>query len=121
MVGKLLYTDDTITRSSFVIGADNVFVRDNLFHEAGLLENIAQTAALRAGYIAQEENRPVSVGYIGAVKNLDIFILPKVGDEIMTEVTIETKVMDITVLTGEVKHNEALLAQCEMRVLAEKE
>jgi len=121
MVGKLLYTDDTVTRSSFVIGADNVFVRNNLFQEAGLLENIAQTAALRAGYIAHAENKPVAIGYIGAVKNLDIFNLPKVSDEIITEVTIETKVMDITVLTGRVRHNEALLAQCEMRVLMKKE
>lgn len=121
MVGKLLYTDENITRSSFIIGAENVFVRNNLFQEAGLLENIAQTAALRAGYIAQEENRPVAVGYIGAVKNLDIFNLPKAGDEIMTEVIIETKAMDITVLSGKVWYNDVLLAQCEMRVLAEKE
>jgi predicted hotdog family 3-hydroxylacyl-ACP dehydratase len=121
MVGKLLYTDETITRSSFVIGADNVFVRNNLFREAGLLENIAQTAALRAGYIAHAENKPVAVGYIGAAKNLDIFNLPKVNDEIITEVTIETKVMDITVLTGKVKQNETLLAQCEIRVLTEKD
>jgi len=121
MVGKLLYTDENTTRSSFVIGADNVFVRNNLFQEAGLLENIAQTAALRVGYIGHVENKPVVVGYIGAVKNLEIFNLPKVNDEIITEVTIETKVMDITVLTGKVKHNDELLAQCEMRVLTEKE
>lgn len=121
MVGKLLYTDENITRSSFVVGADNVFVRNNLFQEAGLLENIAQTAALRAGYVAHTENKPVAVGYIGAVKNLEIFDLPKVGDEIITEITVETKVMGITVLTGKVWYNDVLLAQCEMRVLTEKE
>jgi hypothetical protein len=121
MVGKLLYTDENTTSSSFVIGADNVFVRNNLFQEAGLLENIAQTAALRAGFIAHAGNKPVAVGYIGAVKNFDVFKLPKVNDEIITDVTIETKVMDITVLTGKVKHNDELLAQCEMRVLTEKE
>src|ERR1700676_785962 len=54
MVGKLLYIDETNTRSSFRITNDNVFVKDNLFQEAGLLENIAQTAALRAGYLANE-------------------------------------------------------------------
>jgi hypothetical protein len=121
MVGKLLYTDATLTRSSFIVAADNVFVNNNLFQEAGLLENIAQTAALGAGYMEYIANKPVAPGYIGAVKNLEIFNLPKVNDEIMTEVTIETKVMGITVLTGKVKHNGALLAQCEMRVVTEKE
>jgi predicted hotdog family 3-hydroxylacyl-ACP dehydratase len=121
MVDKLIYTDDSTTRSSFNIRADNIFTRDNVLQEAGLLENIAQTAALRAGYIAQAGNTKVALGYIGAVKNLEIFFLPKVNNNIVTEIFIETKVMGITVLTGKVWQNEALLAQCEMRVLTDNE
>lgn len=121
MIGKLLYTDEDITRSSFVIGADNIFVSNNLFREAGLLENIAQTAALRAGFIGQAEHKPVAAGYIGAVKDFEVFGLPKTGEEITTEIKIETKVMNITVLLGKVWRDKELLAQCEMRVLADKE
>jgi predicted hotdog family 3-hydroxylacyl-ACP dehydratase len=121
MVDQLLYTDDKITRSSFTIGADNIFTRDNVFQEAGLLENIAQTAALRAGYTAQAENKKVAPGYIGSVKNLEIFILPKVKQSIVTEVMIETKVMGITVLIGKVWHGQDLLAQSEMRVFTDNE
>ena len=86
MVGKLLFTDEVSTRSSFTIKPDNVFVKDNVLQEAGLMENIAQTAALRAGYTAQTENKPVTVGYIGAVSNFEIFDLPKASDEIETEI-----------------------------------
>ena len=121
MVGKLLFTDDTITRSSFLITADNIFVRNNLFQEAGLLENIAQTAALRAGYIAEKEGLPVAAGYIGAVKNFEIYNLPKTGEEIITEIKIETKVMGITVISGKVWNDERLIVQCEMKVVADNE
>ena len=61
MVDKLLYADETTTRSSFIIPADNVFVMDGIFQEAGLMENMAQTAAARAGYMAKAENKPVAV------------------------------------------------------------
>ena len=116
MVGKLLFTDEVGTRSSFIIEADNVFVKDNVFQEAGLMENIAQTAALRAGYVAQTENKPVGVGYIGAVSNFEIFDLPKACDEIETEIRVEDQIFDVTILSGKVWHMENLLAQCEMKL-----
>lgn len=120
MVGKLLGTDELSTRSSFHIKGDNVFVKQGLFQEAGLMENIAQTAALRAGYVAQTENKPVATGYIGAVSNFEIFGLPKVNDEIETEITIENQIFDVTVLSGKVWQNENLLAQCEMKLFISK-
>ncbi len=116
MVGKLLSVDENNTRSSFVINADNVFVKDGLFQEAGLLENIAQTAALMAGYYANAENKPVAVGYIGAIKDLEIFNLPKVGDELTTEIIVENKILDVTVISGKVWHSGNLQAQCEMKL-----
>lgn len=116
MVGKLLHTDETNTRSSFLINADNVFVKNNIFQEAGLLENIAQTAALGAGYIAKKENKPVTSGYIGAVKDFEVFNLPKVNDELITEITIENRIFDVTVITAKVWHKDTLLAACEMKV-----
>lgn len=116
MVGKLLFTNEVSTRSSFTIKPANVFVKDNVFQEAGLMENIAQTAALRAGYVAQSENRPVAIGYIGAVSNFEIFDLPEIGDEIETEIRVENQIFDVTLLSGKIWHNGNLLAQCEMKL-----
>lgn len=121
MVGKLLSSDENLTRSSFVIPTDNVFVKNTFFQEAGLMENIAQTAALRAGYIAHAENKPVAVGYIGAVSKFEVFDLPKTGDEIVTEISIQNQVFDIAVLSGRVWLGETLIAQCEMKVFSKNE
>ncbi|WP_096357435.1 3-hydroxyacyl-ACP dehydratase [Mucilaginibacter gotjawali] len=116
MVSKLLQADELNARSSFLICMDNVLVKNNTFQEAGLLENMAQTAALWAGYMAKEENRPVSVAYIGAIKNLEIYKLPIINDELITEITIENQIFGMTVFSGRVWHDKNLLAQCEMKV-----
>ncbi|MFA6085017.1 3-hydroxyacyl-ACP dehydratase [Mucilaginibacter sp.] len=120
MVGKLLLVDETITRSSFVIKSDNIMVKNGFFQEAGLMENIAQTAALRAGYLAHTENKPVENGYIGSVKNFEVYGLPKIDDELLTEINIEDKVFNVTVLTGKVWLNDTLIASCEMKVFEGK-
>jgi predicted hotdog family 3-hydroxylacyl-ACP dehydratase len=116
MIDQLTYSDDTSSRSSFLIKQENIFVSNGKFREAGLVENIAQTAAARAGHESHSKNEPVKVGYIGAVKNLEIFSLPNVNDEIETEVAIENQVFDVTIITGKVRGNGKLLAQCEMKI-----
>ncbi len=116
MIDQLQYSDETITRCGFRVTAENVLTIDGEFTEAGLLENIAQTAAARAGYMARLENKPVRMGYIGAVKNLEIFSLPKTNDVLVTEIKMEESVLNVSVISGKVWCNETLMAQCEMKV-----
>ncbi len=116
MVSKLLFVDEQSAQSEFLIRSDNVFLKNNLFQEAGLLENMAQTAALHAGYLAKVENKPVAVGYIGAIRDLEIFKLPRLNEVLYTEITIENQIFDVTVFSGKVWHENELLAQCEMKV-----
>lgn len=120
MVDKLLSSDENSTQTAFRVKEENVLVSNGEFSEAGLMENIAQTAAARAGYMAMMENRPVAVGYIVAVKNLEIFDLPKINDELITEVTIKTEVVDMTVISGTVNRYGKVLARCEMNIILTK-
>lgn len=120
MVDELVFSDEYITRTSFRISGDNVLVVNGEFTEAGLMENIAQTAAAGTGYIAQAGNKPVALGYIGSVKNFEVFELPKVNDELLTEVKIEEQVFDMTVISGTVKCNDVLMARCEMNIFISK-
>jgi len=116
MIDALLHSDDRLTKTTFLVKQENIFVMDGLFREAGLLENIAQTAAARVGYIVQKENKPAPMGYIGAVKNFEVFDLPKVNEELETEITITNQIFDITVITGKVTCNQKIIAQCEMKI-----
>ena len=116
MVNKLVYFDDKITRTNFIIKKDNILLEDDHFSAAGLVENIAQTAAARVGYIAGIEKKSVQVGYIGAVKNLVINHLPSINDELITEVSVINQIFDVTIISGKVKCNNILIASCEMKI-----
>jgi predicted hotdog family 3-hydroxylacyl-ACP dehydratase len=116
MVDKLLSFDEKVTRTGFRIQADNIFVENGEFKEPGLVENIAQTAAARAGFISKTENKPVGVGYIGAVNGLQVYSLPKTGDELITEITIENQIFDVTLISGKITCNGQLIAQCKMKI-----
>jgi len=116
MIDELVYSDGNSTRTGLQVRADNIFVENGLLTEPGLLENIAQTAAARAGYEANKENAPVRVGYIGAVKNFDVLDLPAVGDNIETEIIIGNRVFDVSVINGTICCKGRVLAKCEMKI-----
>lgn len=116
MVDRVLNSDENSTRTSFKITGDNIFVTGGRFREPGLLENIAQTAAAGAGELALQENKPVAIGYIGAVKNLEIGELPFVNDELETEIRMEESVFDVAVITGTVWCRGKVVAQCGMKI-----
>jgi len=116
MIDKLLSFSETTTTTGLSIRADNIFVENGHFKEPGLVENIAQTAAARAGYVSQTEKKPVLVGYIGAINNLQVFMLPKSGDELITEITIENQIFDVTLISGKITCNGQPVAQCKMKI-----
>ncbi len=116
MIDELVDSDETSTRTSFRVRADNIFVENGLLKEPALVENIAQTAAARAGYITTKENLPVLIGYIGAIKDLEIFNLPKISDNLETEIIIKNQIFDVTLISGTVRCNGVVMAQCEMKI-----
>lgn len=116
MVDELLFSDDNITRTGFTIPADSVFAINGEFSEAGLMENMAQTAAAGSGNMARIENRAVANGYIGQVKNMEIFKLPKVGDMLITETKTEVQMFNAGIVLGTIWYNDAVIATCEMKI-----
>ena len=120
MIDALTGYDEIITQTRFKVKADNIFVENGKFTEPGLVENIAQTAAARAGYVAGLQNQRVQTGYIGAIKNLVIHSLPFVNDELITEIRIENQIFDVMLIKGKVNCDNRLLAECEMKIFISK-
>ncbi len=120
MVDELLHCDEKTGRTGFLVRADNIFVENGELREPGLAENIAQTAAARSGYLGGRSDEPIPVGYIGGIKNLEIMALPKTGDELITEITIENQIFDVMLISGRVFCREQLMAQCEMKIFINK-
>ena len=116
MVDGLVVSNGELTVSQLVIDKQNIFCKDGFFQEPGLIENIAQTAALRAGYMAKQNNEEVVTGYIGSVKKLKIYTLPKDTDTLQTRITVQHELLTASVIKGEVFVNNNKVAEGEMTI-----
>lgn len=117
MIDELLFADEKITRTSFVVNQQNILCEENNLSEAGVLENIAQTAAAGAGFRAKQKNRNVEQGYIAAIKKFEIFSLPEINDRLITEVIITENIFTMTTIEGKIFSNDRLIAQCDMKII----
>lgn len=116
MIDELVDCTEQSAKTIFRVRKDNLFVKNDLLRESALVENIAQTAAARIGYICRQENKPVPIGYIAAIQNLLIEDLPVTGETLETEITIKNQVMHVTIITGSVKVDDQVVATCEMKI-----
>lgn len=116
MIDRLVNNNDQITESGLEITSDNVFCKDGFLSASGLTENIAQTAAARGGYSALIAKKPVNIGFIGAVKKLKVYELPRVGERIDTRIEVKNRVMGFSLVSGQVFCRGKLMAECEMRI-----
>ncbi|MDR0872974.1 MAG: pseudouridylate synthase [Prevotellaceae bacterium] len=121
MVEKLLHCDLEKTKTSLSIINDNIFVENDAFSQSGIVENVAQTCAARLGYL--NRNQPVKIGMIGSINDFEFSgILPKAGQEIITEISVEAEVGQIILLNASVLCNENIVATGKMKVvLTDKE
>ena len=103
--------------TGLTIRDDNMFCEDGLFREPGIIEHIAQSAALKAGYEQHTKNIPPTIGYIGSIKNFVLHFLPCTGDRLTTTVTVLHVVGNVVVLHGKVECDGKVVAECEMKVV----
>lgn len=118
MIHNLLEAGEEKAVTQLHISRDNIFVGDGVLTEPGLVENIAQTAAVQVGYVCVQKNIHVPIGYIAAIKDLKVYRLPSENSTITTTVTVKNQVLDITLVEGEIIQNGEILCRCEMRIFA---
>jgi 3-hydroxyacyl-[acyl-carrier-protein] dehydratase len=118
MVHDLLEATDKSAVTQFDIAPDNVFVSEGFLQEPGMVENIAQTAAVYIGYQFMLKNLPIPIGYIAAIQDLKVEDLPPANARLTTRVNVTNRVLDVTVVQGTVEVNERILCSCEMKVFA---
>jgi 3-hydroxyacyl-[acyl-carrier-protein] dehydratase len=120
MIHDLVEASDEHAKTQLHIAADNVFAEDGFFREPGMVENIAQTAAVQVGYIFKKKNMPIPIGYIAGIKDLRVSGLAPVGATLTTEIRILNQVMDVTLVAGTITHEGHEICRCEMRIFVRK-
>ncbi len=121
MIDNVVDIDKEKVLSDYKISNENPLIKDGYFQEGGLIENVAQTAAAGAGYESVSNNKPVNIGFIGSVKNLKTYSLPKPGDIIETETLTISKIMNANIIKGKVKSSGITLMECEINIFMQEQ
>lgn len=120
MVDKLIFFSEEKVVSGLTVSEENIFTNNARFTAPGLIEHMAQTVALYTGYQYFLKKLPAPVGYIGAIKKVEIFELPKVSDELVTTVEILHDIMGVTLVQINTLRNGVVIASSEMKTVIAK-
>lgn len=118
MVDRLIEVKGDVAVTGLSVRADNYFIdEDGLLAESGLIEHIAQSASAFAGYraISADAAQP-PVGYIGEVKKFHCYCRPQLGDELRTTITMGAEMAGITIITGETRVADEVVADTQMKI-----
>ncbi len=120
LISCIYKSDDVNVVTGFDILDEHVFTQKGVLTESGIIENMAQTAASRAGYEAVKNNTKPVVGFIGNIKDLVIHFLPASNNEIITEVVTKTQVMNVSIIEAKSYCQNKLVASCEMKIFLQE-
>lgn len=106
MIDMLTHFEMDTATTETQIKTTNIFVDNGYFSASGIMENIAQTCAARLGfynkYILHKE---VQIGFIGAIRDYQIHVLPPVKSLITTKVDIIEEIFGMTLAHAKVTFN----------------
>lgn len=126
MVDRLLTLTNDFVKTEFLVKEDNEFLDKNSFNESGLIENIAQTCSVIAGssYFnkgdERVENKSRVIGYISAIKSVQIYKLPVIDDLLVSQGTMISRFDFDNYLTctmkGQIFCKDKLLLDCMLNL-----
>jgi len=126
MVRKLVKIDANSVHAQFNITSDCIFVKHGRLSETGLIENAAQTCSAIVGqsYFEKDDldgKGNKLVGYISAIKKVEIFCLPKEGEIIATKAVLisrfDTGGVTICSIECSTFNNDELIVACTLNFL----
>ena len=120
MVDRMFSYSETSLIAGLKIENDNIFLEENTFLEAGLIEHMAQSVALHTGYQFFLKNEIAPTGYIGSIKDIEIKKLPQINDTIQSTITILQEFGGITLVDIVTFLNDEEIASGQMKTVLAK-
>lgn len=120
LVDKMYAYSEISLISGLKIQSDSLFFQKECLAESGLIEHMAQSVALHTGYQFYLKKEPAPTGYIGSIKEIQIFDLPKRDQEIQTTVTILQEFAGITLVDISTTCNQKEIAKGQMKTILAK-
>jgi predicted hotdog family 3-hydroxylacyl-ACP dehydratase len=116
MIDRLVFSDEVVTTTKFLVRSDNIFMEGDVLNACALVENIAQTCAARMGYINYVNHEKVRIGFIGSVRNLNILRPVRLGELLTTSIEVKEEVMQLTLVEASVRVGDETVVTAEMKI-----
>jgi predicted hotdog family 3-hydroxylacyl-ACP dehydratase len=125
MIDRFYGIDGAMSYSSLTVREDNICVRNGFLQDFGIIEHIAQSAAARVGYIAQQQGNKPPVGFIGSIDNFTLTLLPATGATLYTQITVEQEFENITLISAVTHTSPAMdaaaqICSCKMKIFLQQ-
>ncbi len=109
--------DQEGSHSGYTVEAGHLFCRGGVLDECALIEHMAQSAALRAGYLAVSRGKRVPLGFIGAVDRCTVIRRPEAGERLRTIVRVVAEVMNVTLAEAEIRVEGEKIGECRLKIV----
>lgn len=128
-VSDMPFVDDTSVITEFKILPHCIFLENGFFTEAGLIENAAQTCSAIVGqsFYDKRDMEGTSndlIGYISAIKKVQIYELPKVHDILVTKAQLMSRYdlngVSICTMSSSTFRNADLIVDCTLNCLIQE-
>jgi 3-hydroxymyristoyl/3-hydroxydecanoyl-(acyl carrier protein) dehydratase len=107
------YVGNTI-RCYYTVRMDNPMLNDGLLSTEGMIECLAQTAAVKS--VIDYPNVELSIGYLASIKSFNVYGEVKINDGIELVITFQQSVMQFSIYDGKILHNGKEIAGGELRI-----
>lgn len=121
MVDLLQNMNDSSAETGLLIKEDNIFVKDELLQEGGIIEHIAQSAAAFAGWRDSREGSTPKLGYIGEIKKMRLHQAPHIGNRLETQLEILGEAGGITLLSAITQVKGEIVAEGMMKIFLKED
>ena len=121
LISALLAVSESHSVTSFTFDETHVLCNNGKLAIAGLMENMAQTAAAKMGYECNLLGKKIPIGFIGDVRDFSFSKLPSAGEQIETEITITNQIFDVSMISGSIRLNGEEIATGKMKIFVEPE
>ena len=117
MIGSLVHFDMKRTVTKTIIRESNIFVDNGIFSATGMMENVAQTCAVRIGYINKYIlKKGIQIGVIGSIRNFEINSFPKSADIITTTIDVRDEIFGMILADCKVMLGDEVIATTEIKI-----
>ena len=121
MVDAFYGIDVNGSHSGFTVPRENIFCsEDGVLDECALIENMAQSAALRAGWLCVSEGRLVPLGFIGSVGKCEIARKVRADETLYTTVKVVAELGNVTMVEAAISVAGEKICACTLKIFLQQ-